>query len=67
MSKTAAPHGTFTCAACKGTFPKAWSDEEARAEFEQRFPGEPFDETVEMICDDCDPAVMAAWIKAGCP
>lgn len=42
----------FTCGACGGTFPKAWSDEEALAEAEDAFdPSELEDAAV--VCDDC--------------
>lgn len=43
---------TFTCAVCRETFEKGWSDEEAREELGETFPDfEPQD--CELVCDDC--------------
>lgn len=44
--------GQFRCAKCKGVFNKEWSDEEAKAEFDHGFPGEPL-ATAVVVCDDC--------------
>lgn len=43
---------TFTCAACGGTFPKGWSDEEAKSEAKALWGDVPAEECV-VICDDC--------------
>lgn len=44
----------FKCALCKDVFPKAWTDEEARKEYETNFPQESEDnEEEEIVCDDC--------------
>lgn len=42
---------TYTCAVCRGTFEKGWSEEEAQAELKQDFnvPVEQCD----IVCDDC--------------
>jgi|KBSMisStandDraft_5_1062788.scaffolds.fasta_scaffold91445_3 hypothetical protein len=42
----------FTCALCGKDFPMGWTDEEARAEFEQKFPDLDI-EDAEQICDPC--------------
>jgi hypothetical protein len=42
----------FTCAACCGTFSKVWTDEEARAEAGDLFPGDNVDDMV-VVCDTC--------------
>lgn len=48
---------TFTCDRCGGTFPKAWSDDEAEAESRELFGEiEPTERAV--ICDDCFKAVF---------
>lgn len=44
---------TFKCARCKGTFEKAWTDEEALAEMKELF-GELSEAERVVICDDCD-------------
>jgi hypothetical protein len=49
---------SFTCAECGGTFEKAWSDEEARAEADENFGDELVDPVV--VCDDCYQE-MVAW------
>lgn len=56
--------GTFTCAACGGTFPKARSDEEAKAESEENF-GEIPEEEVSVICGDCYEIMMKRALAAG--
>ena len=43
---------TFKCVACRGTFNKGWSDEEAIAEHQEHFPEVPLEET-DLVCDDC--------------
>lgn len=43
---------TFTCEACGGTFPKAWSDAEALAE-SREILGEIPPDQVAVICDEC--------------
>lgn len=50
----------YTCAHCGGTFEAGWSDEEARAEFEKNWPGEPFDPDLPQVCDDCYRMMVAA-------
>ena len=42
--------GEFTCDECGGTFPKAWSDEEALAEADGLFGAAG---PLAVICDDC--------------
>ncbi len=46
------PEGHYRCALCKGVFEKGWSDEEAKAEYGQVFPGKPLEEA-DVVCDDC--------------
>lgn len=41
----------YQCALCKGVFTKGWSEEEARAEYEELFAELPG--PVEQVCDDC--------------
>jgi hypothetical protein len=42
----------FTCAACGGEFEMAWSEQEARDEYERDFG--PLDPSkVVTVCDDC--------------
>lgn len=48
---------TFTCAMCKGTYEKGWSDEEAEAELGETFEGFTPDEC-EVVCDDCYKEIM---------
>jgi hypothetical protein len=43
---------TFTCAVCHGTFEKGWSDDEAKEELSNTFPGFDTDEC-DLVCDDC--------------
>ena len=63
MTATGPVPETFVCAACHGTFPKGWSDEEALAEsvdvFGVALPAE--DQAV--VCDDCYKQMMA-WGEA---
>ncbi len=42
----------FTCALCKQTFPKGWTDDEAMAEFKENFPRTP-PEFATQVCDGC--------------
>lgn len=50
-------NATFTCDACGGTFPKAWSDDEAAAEASERYTEQEL-QSAGVICDDC-------WRAAG--
>ena len=43
---------TFTCSICRGTFEKAWSDDEAKAEAAVNYPTTPF-EDCGIVCDNC--------------
>lgn len=52
---------TFTCDSCGGTFKKAWTDEEADAEFKRLFPHELKRVTV---CDDCYDGLKAGLVKS---
>lgn len=47
--------GTFTCAACGGTFPKAWSEAEAEAEAVAVWGVEDAmtADGMAIVCDDC--------------
>ena len=50
--------GTYTCAACHGTFTKGWSDQSAAAEAQTAFtPGELEDPA--LICEFCWQAMRA--------
>ena len=51
---------TFTCEACGETFPKGWSDAEAVAEAEERFPGLDLSDPGEagIVCDACYEHIM---------
>ena len=52
----------YTCDHCGGTFNKTrdetWSDEKAMKEYRERFPDEPPDEPLSVICDDCYKIIM---------
>jgi hypothetical protein len=48
----------YTCAACHGTFNNGWTDEEAKAELGEHFPGTPVD-ACEEVCDECYNAITA--------
>ena len=48
---------TYKCANCGETFEEAWSDEEAKKEAADLFPGVP-QACMEVVCDDC-------WKKMG--
>lgn len=50
---------TFTCDGCGRTYQKGWTDEEAKAEYAERFPGQEDAETA-TVCDDCD-RQMREW------
>lgn len=52
------PH-EYECKGCHKVFNKGWSDEEARQEFYENFPGEPIDERTDLICDVCYDLIMA--------
>ena len=47
----------YTCACCKETFEKGWSDEEADAEREELFPDMTEDDC-ELVCDGCFEKIM---------
>lgn len=53
MSKTVGPN-EYECAMCGGVFEKAWSEEEARAEYVNNF-GTTVAESDDgvIVCDDC--------------
>lgn len=54
---------TFTCSGCGGTFARAWTEEEAIAEFHQLHPGEPFDrENMVVLCDTCHEQFLK-WLE----
>lgn len=43
---------TYTCAICKGVFEQVLSDEEAKEQLKEEFPGfEP--EDCDIVCDEC--------------
>ena len=42
----------YICALCKRTFDKGWSDEEAKTELNENFPGFETDDC-DLVCDDC--------------
>lgn len=46
------PKDEYTCALCKQTFTKGWSDEEALAELKLDFPGFATAEC-SLVCDGC--------------
>lgn len=48
----------FTCDSCGETFPKGWSDEEARAEADELF-GDDLGDDPAVVCDDCFNAMTA--------
>lgn len=50
---------TFTCDRCGGTFPNAWTEEEAEAELARDFPGFAKSECG-VLCDDCH-AKFTEW------
>ena len=52
---------TFTCAKCKETFKKAWSDKEAVEEYNQLWETTDENDLV-LLCDDCFQK-YCAWAK----
>jgi len=42
----------YQCAECKGVFEKGWSDDEALAESDSKFPTVAL-EDMAVVCDDC--------------
>jgi hypothetical protein len=48
---------SYTCDSCGGTFEECWSDEEAIAEFREKFPAYPLTEA-RRVCDDCYRKIM---------
>ena len=42
----------YRCALCQEVFTKGWSDEEAKAEAEENFPGLAEGDAC-LVCDDC--------------
>jgi len=57
---------TYTCANCEGVFIKAWSDEEARAEYEATEPNAAArSDVTDVICDDCYRKFMAWAAREG--
>ena len=51
----------FYCEACGGTFPKAWSDDEAKAEADAAG----FVDQSVVVCDECYRAMMALAEREG--
>lgn len=49
----------YVCAACHETFEKAWTDEEALAEYLAAFTEEERKDVREVVCDECYAKVMA--------
>ena len=58
MARNKIKPGQYRCDGCQGVFKKGWSDEEAKQEFYNDFPGDPIDETTALICDDCYEAML---------
>jgi Fe2+ or Zn2+ uptake regulation protein len=48
------------CEECQGVFEKGWSEEEAREEAAENFPGLDIDNCMEaaLVCDDCYRRIM---------
>jgi hypothetical protein len=57
-AREAAASPTFTCDKCHGTFPKGWTEEEARAEAKANF-GAAANGPCGVLCDDCHREFMA--------
>ena len=62
----------YRCAGCHQVYEKGWSDAEAKEEWDQDFPGEPIDDTTDLICDNCYKAIQKdmedkPWKYAGLP
>lgn len=51
---------TFTCWKCRKEFPKAWSDNEAEAEYANLW-GKHLGEAREILCDDYDKEFKKWW------
>lgn len=47
------PRPTYTCAACRGTFEKGWTDDEALAEAHADFGADFTPTEDEIVCDNC--------------
>ena len=45
-------NNTYKCAICGGIFEKELTDEEAKKELNEKFPGFSVDEC-DIVCDDC--------------
>lgn len=43
----------FRCELCKGTYEKAWSDEEAKKEAKDLWSKDPERVDMAIVCDDC--------------
>jgi DNA-directed RNA polymerase subunit RPC12/RpoP len=52
---------TYVCAMCGETFISGWSEEEARAEYAQNFPGSTEDDRGS-ACDDCYEMILT-WAR----
>lgn len=52
----------FTCSLCGGSFTVAWTDEQARAEAAENFPGVSVDQMA-VVCDVCFREVMD-WARS---
>jgi hypothetical protein len=50
----------FTCAECKGTFEKGWTDEEAWQEADELWMPDELAAGTDVICDTCFQAIIAA-------
>ena len=56
--------GRFTCDECGGTFPKAWSDEEAEQEYDEVFTSaKAANISRAVVCDDCYNQIMGIAVK----
>ena len=53
----------YTCAACGNTYEEGWSDEEARAEYEDVFPGRDIDDA-DVVCDTCYQEIVRTPLAA---
>ena len=59
MAERAEAPEIYTCCHCGVVFETAWSEEDARAELEQRFPGVAV-EDCHVVCDGCDALMQQA-------
>lgn len=50
----------YKCHICAEEFEKAWSDEDAKKEFHERFPDGDIKDAV-IVCDRCDLLLQAFW------